>query len=211
MTEHQRQYDHYAEVKRRIASAGLKPRANDNDRVRLIAVESDVPGWTVRPTKFDAHVTAYRIAVVTPKRNHVIDRAKDFGLTMSEITAKTRKVGIVTARQIIMLEIKEMWPNTSLAEIGNIFGGLHHTTVLSALRRADDFRSGRAAVPKPKAPKVPPKSSGCFGPGKKINPDVQDKIIEMFRDGQTRSQIAGEFGLAYKTIGALLKRRGVTA
>lgn len=211
MTEHQRQLDHYRAVKHRIASAGIKPRANDNDRIRLIAVESDVPGWTIRPTKFDAHVTAYRIALVTPKRKYVIDRAADFGLTMSELTASTRKTGIATARQIIMLEVKEKWPKTSLAEIGNIFGGIHHTTVLYALRRADDFRSGRAAIPKPKAPKVPPKSSGCFGPGKKIKPDVQDKIIEMFRDGQTRSQIAGEFGLAYKTIGALLKRRGVTA
>ena len=204
----------YAAARGRIFAAGIRAKANDNERQRVAIADPDIPEWSIKVTRFDAHVTSFRIAVIkdfAPKRTYLVSRARSFGFSIEEIMTKTRKVTVVSARQMIMLEIKEKWPETSLPELGRMFGGLDHTTCLHAIRRARAYRDGTAEMRKPPAPRRQVKSAGCFGPGKKIKPELQDQIIRMFcDDGMTRAEIAEEFGLAYKTIGALLKRRGVT-
>lgn len=190
----------YAAARSRIFAAGLK--ANDNER-------PVAPLWSRVNITFEAHVIDYRKAMgsyVSPKRAFVIEKAKEFGFSFAELTAKTRRTDLVYARQMIMLDVKEKWPEMSLLEIGRLFGGFDHATILHALRRAEDYRSGKI---QPVVVTKRVKSKGIFGPNKRLKPEVQDKMVVMFLEwGKTRSEIAEEIGVAYKTVINVLRRKG---
>lgn len=180
-------------------------RVKANDNARAIR-----PLWACEEMTFNAHVIDYRRAMilcVTPRKSFIIDRAKDFGFTYDEVTAKTRRADIVYARQMIMLDAKDKWPELTLPEIGRLFGGFDHTTVLHALRRAEDYRSGK--VP-PYTPTKRVKSKGIYGMRKRLKPEVQEKMVTMFLEwGKSRSEIAEEIGVAYKTVINVLRKNGI--
>lgn len=191
----------YAAARSRIFAAGKK-QANDNERVQK-------PLWAREKITFEAHVNDYRramISYVSPKKAFVIERARDFGFTLAELTAKSRRTDLVYARQMIMLEVKEKWPEISLPELGRLFGGFDHTTILHALRRAEDYRSGKT---QPHVVTKRVKSKGVYGAHKRIKPEVQNKMVVMFLEwGMTRTEIAEEIGVAYKTVINVLRRKG---
>ncbi len=71
--------------------------------------------------------------------------AERFSLKVSELTSRNNSKRITEPRQIAMFLCKEMTEN-SLSQIGRMFGGKHHTTVLHAIRKIDeqgrkDFRT----------------------------------------------------------------------
>lgn len=186
----------------RQALMASRVKANDNERVQR-------PLWTRTTITFEAHVIDYRKAMgsyVSPKKAFIIDRAKEYGFTFAELTAKGRRTDIVYARQMIMLEVKEKWPEMSLPELGRLFGGFDHTTILHALRRAEDYRSGKI---QPHVVTKRVKSKGIYGQKKRLKPEVQDKMVVMFLEWKmTRSEIAEEIGVAYKTVINVLRRKG---
>jgi len=63
--------------------------------------------------------------------------AERFSLKVSELTAKSNAKRVSEPRQIAMFLCKEMTEN-SLSQIGRMFGGKHHTTVLHAVRKVDE-------------------------------------------------------------------------
>lgn len=63
--------------------------------------------------------------------------AERFSLKVTELTAKSNAKRVSEPRQIAMFLCKEMTEN-SLSQIGRMFGGKHHTTVLHAVRKIDE-------------------------------------------------------------------------
>jgi chromosomal replication initiator protein len=65
--------------------------------------------------------------------------AEKFQLQPTQIKQKTNAQNIAYPRQIAMYLIKEL-TNSSLPEIGRMFGGKHHTTVLHSVQKIDKLR-----------------------------------------------------------------------
>ena len=60
-----------------------------------------------------------------------------FGLTPEDLRSKKRTAEIATARQIAMYIIREM-AAVSLTQIGDVFGGRDHTTVMHSIHKVED-------------------------------------------------------------------------
>jgi hypothetical protein len=201
----------------RQAKAAARVQSNDNARLRLIAAEPEFPLWQRSKIIFDAHVTEYRLAMVrdlAPKKAFIIERAKSFGFTFAQITAKKRNVPLVTARQVIMMEMKEKWgDDISLPEIGRMFGGMDHTTVLHAIRRAQSFRDGTAKI-RVRAPRKPrpPKERKPYvkrPPSNRTPNDIREGVVEAHRAGHTiKSEIGKMFGITRHTVRNILIQMG---
>jgi chromosomal replication initiator protein len=65
--------------------------------------------------------------------------AEKFQLQPAQLKQKTNAQQIAYPRQIAMYLIKEL-THSSLPEIGRMFGGKHHTTVLHSVQKIDKLR-----------------------------------------------------------------------
>ncbi|MGC8914808.1 MAG: chromosomal replication initiator protein DnaA [Thermosulfidibacteraceae bacterium] len=70
--------------------------------------------------------------------NIIREVAKKFGLKISEIRSKKRNKSIVIPRQLAMYLIRKLTP-LSLPEIGEVFGGMDHTSVLHSIRKMENL------------------------------------------------------------------------
>ncbi len=117
----------------------------------------------------DAHVIAwqlYRASGASPMRAFVESMVNAEGLDMPLIMSKTRNHAIAHARQRYFYELKAAFPTASLHQIGNVFGGRDHTTVLHGIT-SHAARHGlppiytgyvpQVKVDKPPKPPRPPK------------------------------------------------------
>ena len=68
-------------------------------------------------------------------RAYIRSRAEELGYDYKRIVSKGRKRDLAYARQLIMWEVKNLWPAVSFHELGRMFGGRDHTTVLHAMRK----------------------------------------------------------------------------
>ena len=69
--------------------------------------------------------------------------AEQFQLQPAQLKQKTNARKIAYPRQIAMYLIKEL-TQSSLPEIGRMFGGKHHTTVLHSVQKIDKLRQKRS-------------------------------------------------------------------
>ena len=65
--------------------------------------------------------------------------AEKFQLQPTQLKQKTNAQTIAYPRQVAMYLIKEL-TQSSLPEIGRVFGGKHHTTVLHSVQKIDKLR-----------------------------------------------------------------------
>jgi chromosomal replication initiator protein len=65
--------------------------------------------------------------------------AEHFNLTPTQIKLKSNTRQIAYPRQIAMYLIKQL-TSASLPEIGRVFGGKHHTTVLHSVQKIEQLR-----------------------------------------------------------------------
>jgi chromosomal replication initiator protein len=65
--------------------------------------------------------------------------AEEFQLQPAQLKQKSNARQIAYPRQIAMYLIKEL-TKSSLPEIGRMFGGKHHTTVLHSVQKIDRLR-----------------------------------------------------------------------
>ncbi len=73
--------------------------------------------------------------------------AEKFNLQPAQLKQKTNAWQIAHPRQIAMYLIKEL-THASLPEIGRLFGGKHHTTVLHSVQKVDKLRHKDADINK---------------------------------------------------------------
>jgi chromosomal replication initiator protein len=64
----------------------------------------------------------------------------NYGITISDMDSSSRSRSLVEARHIAMWFIRERL-GTSLPELGRLFGGRDHTTVIAALRHVERMRN----------------------------------------------------------------------
>lgn len=96
------------------------------------------PAPVSKPDKsYDAHIVTwqmYRASGATPMRAFLETMAADEGVNLKIVLGKSRRREVAHTRQRYMYEIKRAFPNASLNQIGKLFGGRDHTTVLHAIR-----------------------------------------------------------------------------
>ncbi len=100
-------------------------------------VSPHLPYWMGCNTEFDAHVQAWRAWRGVHERNsslYVRNRAAELGFTFDKIRSQDRHRKVVAARQLLMYEVKKLF-DRSYPEIGRLFGGRDHTTVLHAVKK----------------------------------------------------------------------------
>ncbi|CDM57659.1 Chromosomal replication initiator protein dnaA [Rhizobium favelukesii] len=105
------------------------------------------PSWRRAVQPFDAHVKDWQLWCLermSPCKAHMRRRCEDFGITMEELTGRSRRHPIVEYRQLVMWEIKTIIkPEISYPEIGRLFGGKDHTTALWAVRRVAAMKAAQ--------------------------------------------------------------------
>lgn len=107
------------------------------------------PEWMIADFQFDAHVQDYREWMArnlrfygSPVRQYINRRAAELGLTYDQMIGKGRTREVTEARHLIWWEIKNIVkPDISYPEIGRIFGGRDHTSVLHGIRKIDAERA----------------------------------------------------------------------
>lgn len=159
MEFHARTYSSLAEqiqaIRERRSRPGFKVTRGSKEPGRIDAtvrppVDDELEERTYRPREpkeqdpnagartFDEHVKDYRLFMVrfggSPARAYVYLRCQEMCLPYLAIVGPTRIRHIVVARQRLMWDVKHRF-NLSLNEIGRLFGGKDHSTVLHAVRR----------------------------------------------------------------------------
>ncbi len=71
--------------------------------------------------------------------------AEHYGIRLSDMTSARRARAVARPRQVAMYLAKQLTPR-SLPEIGKKFGGRDHTTVMHAVRRIDELKSGDSVL-----------------------------------------------------------------
>jgi chromosomal replication initiator protein len=108
--------------------------------VKLIAYSS----LTGAPIGLAMAQQALKHLVHAPDRRVTIDAiqkavADKFGLRQAQLKEKSNTQRIAFPRQIAMYLVKEL-TMASLPEIGRVFGGKHHTTVMHSIRKIEQAR-----------------------------------------------------------------------
>lgn len=146
---------------RRVATANQnapvvkrEPEPRDLESFRITKRPAKkLPLWQEREITFDAHETAWKLwradalaANGSPLKAYIRRRAQDFGLSYADVIGPSRKRVVAHARQLIMWEIKTIVrpgnkqgdrDYVSYPEIGRLFGGRDHSTVLHAVRSVE--------------------------------------------------------------------------
>lgn len=102
-----------------------------------------LPYWMGCDIEFDAHIQAWRAWRGIHERNsslYVRNRAAELGFTFDKIRSQDRHRKVVAARQLLMYEVKTLF-NRTYPEIGRLFGGRDHTTVLHAVKKIERLKA----------------------------------------------------------------------
>ncbi|MDQ6837618.1 MAG: chromosomal replication initiation protein DnaA, partial [Actinomycetota bacterium] len=90
------------------------------------------------------HLISAEARQLTPRM--ILDTtAEMFGMTIEDLTGKSRSRPLVTARQISMYVFRQM-TDFSYPAIGREFGGRDHTTVIHAVDKIGTLMKQRRAI-----------------------------------------------------------------
>ncbi len=168
------------EAERRTAAAAIRARLRGPARV----VNIRSPAVKRMPIDARAHVDAYREyleAKATQSRlprGYVKVRCFELGVQFDDIMSRSRKHVHVAARHQLISEVKGRFPNLSFPQIGRLFGGIDHTSVLFALKKHGYEPGNRYRL-----------SAGTIA-----------EVKAMYAGGANARQIAEHFGCAVNTV-----------
>lgn len=124
---------HYAAVRRRINAAAIS-QAPEPELAPVPAPDSDV-------IELPRLSTARRVIRInerskSPARDFVARFARWHGRTLNDLAGAGRRDAVVHLRHDAILALMLFRPDMSLNQIGKVFGGRDHTTILHAARKA---------------------------------------------------------------------------
>lgn len=173
----------------RLVNLLHKPRLPSVAPTCQEAVAVLTPFWKRMETNFDAHVVDMRVAMGEISLSPVAflrRRCTALGLDYDEVVGSRRNRPIIAARFALILAVKLEYPNLSLPQIGRIFGGRDHTTILSALRKMGvEHGAIRGAT-------------ALRG----------DEIKALWVGGMGQALIAKQLGLTQSAVSRFIKRKG---
>lgn len=130
----------------------------------------------------DAHVTAYREYL--DRHSHSASPiaylrylCRINNVSYDTIAGRSRACEVIAVKHRLIWEVRQQFPDASLAQIGRAFGGIDHTTVLHALKK-----NGHVTA---------------------TSEDIEDKIrraLALREAGMHRLQIAAEIGCHEDTV-----------
>lgn len=144
-------------------------------RMRLMYAQpaKPQPVATVQPApaklemQHDAHVIGWKARRAKgPALNYLEAIAEQNKINLGPVIGRSRKYHVVRAKMFLIYEVKKAYPGLSLKQVGRLFGGLDHGTVLHAIKthakRNDLPILDTSAEAKPEKVKPPyePKPSG---------------------------------------------------
>jgi hypothetical protein len=140
---------HASAVRKRLLNPSASIARRPKPPTALAAVIRKPRVW--RPDiPHDEHVKAWRrwrSSLGSPIRNYIVSRCDDFGVTYEEIIGPSRERRLVIPRHMIMWEIKtKLRPDISLPELGRMFGGRDHTSLLYSIRKINNLMDAKAKV-----------------------------------------------------------------
>ena len=134
------QIAHYAAVKRRLYGKPVKPKPKPV-LLEVVTVKHvkkseywDIPLWQNHRTYFNDHVIRWQMRGFSVPSDWLRDRCKELDVEHSDIVSHSRKRELSMTRQRLMVETHERFPELSLPQIGRMFGGRDHTTILHGIR-----------------------------------------------------------------------------
>lgn len=86
---------------------------------------------------FDEHVLCWREHLGRERMTHaqyIRVRCREIGVKVEDIMGDSRYRKHVWPRQMLMWEVKQRSPDISFPQLGRIFGGRDHTTMLHGIR-----------------------------------------------------------------------------
>jgi hypothetical protein len=98
-----------------------------------------IPQWKLGEMHFDAHVVEWGIRQANPALAYLKDRCVELDILYRHIIGPGRRYAIVEIRHLLMWEIYEKF-DLSLPQIGRLFGGRDHTSILYAVRKVEARR-----------------------------------------------------------------------
>lgn len=102
------------------------------------------PAWKMREVNFDLHVLQYRDRLlnlnINPIAVYIADRCRELGVSFEALKVPCRSRSALLPRQLLMWEIRQKF-NLSYPRMGQLFGGLDHTTCISAVRRVETLKA----------------------------------------------------------------------
>ncbi|OAP40369.1 hypothetical protein AU381_00125 [Sinorhizobium glycinis] len=126
--------------------ARLMGPAISEPRIRAVlpptpqVTRAERPLWQREPVQFDSHLSAWREhkfkKVANRAKRHVQRRAESLGYSLGDIIGPSRVRTVTAARQLLMWEVWAYF-GKSYPEIGRMFGGRDHTTVLHAVKKIE--------------------------------------------------------------------------
>lgn len=150
-----RQFTSAEEMRAHAAAVHAKCFGKPPRKPKLVIVPKPVesakgpyqPLWGIATIRFDAHVQAYRenmcaesMTGANKVKRYIRDRAVEMGSTYMEVMSFSRKRPLVRMRDIIFYEIKTyVKPDISYPELGRVFAGRDHSSILASYRRGAGY------------------------------------------------------------------------
>lgn len=104
--------------------------------VKKVKITSELRGLPIDLESAKQFLAAHETLTALSPEDVVKMVADQFGIRLTDMKSSTRAKPIVVPRQIAMYLIKK-YLDKSLVDIGRMFGGKDHTTVMNAIKRVD--------------------------------------------------------------------------
>lgn len=117
-----------------------KPKPLPIKPIRLIQESASAPSVTLIVTGFWGY---HALTAPTLRKSSVSilqEVSEETGFSIAEIKGPSRRAPIVMARQFAMWRIRKECPHLSLPQIGKIFSGRDHATVIHAIQKIERLR-----------------------------------------------------------------------
>ncbi|MBB3453915.1 hypothetical protein FHT86_002171 [Rhizobium sp. BK313] len=124
----------------RFEHAGKHPKRKELEPAMAVPAPQFVakiaPLWEFGGLNFDAHVVEWQLRQVNPALTYLKDRCAELDISFRHVVGAGRRNRVVEIRHLLMWEIYHKF-NLSLPQIGRMFGGRDHTTVLYAVNKIE--------------------------------------------------------------------------
>lgn len=141
LNTHAEQIAHYKMVRDRLNRGKVPPypKIEKTPEVYVPFIARQLPRWVLVDMHFDDHVFKWRDRASYTPRNWLRKRCAEMGLDYKEITGPSRQKVITRFRFQLIWEMKQEF-TLSYPQMGRIFGGRDHTSILHAYRQWEKMR-----------------------------------------------------------------------
>lgn len=140
LSTHAEQLAHYAAIKRRLYGGKPKPKPKPllMEVVKTVTVKQseywEIPTWKLHRVFFNDHVIRWQMRGFAVPSDWLRNRCKEIGVEYKDMIGHKRARSVSIPRQRLMYEVHKQFPELSLPQVGRMFGGRDHTTILHGVR-----------------------------------------------------------------------------